>query len=37
MLQKTHAVELAKKLVIAPDLKSGLIQLKNANALELSS
>jgi hypothetical protein len=36
MLQETHAVELAKKLVIAPDLKSGLIQLKRANALELS-
>lgn len=36
MLQATHAVELAKKLVIAPDLKSGLIQLKKANALELS-
>lgn len=36
MLRETHAVELAKKLVIAPDLKSGLIQLKKANALELS-
>lgn len=36
MLQDTHAVELAKKLVIAPDLKSGLKQLKKANALDLS-
>jgi hypothetical protein len=36
LLQQTHAVELAKKLVVTPDLKSGLKQLKKVNALELS-